>query len=209
MDKHKERIIDEAITMFMKHGIRSITMDDIAKQCGISKRTLYESFKDKEDLLMNCVEKIHLIKKKNHQDIVAQSENVIEVLLNKVNQVVKESSQFNPTFQQEITKFYPAIAARQEKYFEEFASNEINRFIKKGMNQGLFRNELDVDIVTRLLMGQIRFVFFDLMSNSKFQAPEVFQTMILCFTRGISTSKGLEIIEQFEKTNMKSIANIN
>jgi len=205
MDKHKERIIDESITMFMKHGVRSVTMDDIAKHCGISKRTLYESFKDKEDLLVNCVEKVHLTKKKQHEEIVAQSENVIEVLLNKIKQVMRESAQFSPTFHQEILKFYPAIAALQEKYFQEFASNEINRFIKKGVNQGLFRGDLNVDIVTSLLIGQIRFVFFELLKNSKFTPGEVFKTTILCFARGIATKKGLEIIEDFEKNNLNSL----
>ncbi len=201
MNKYKDRIIDEAIQLFMKQGIRSVTMDEIAKQCGISKRTLYENFQDKEELLVNCVEKIHEIKMKNHKEIVKTSENVIEVLLTKIRQLMKDASQLKPSFHKEINKYYPSVAAIQQKYFKEFVANEISSFIKKGIKQGLFRKELNVEIVTGLLIGQIQYVINDLSENSKYSIVEIFQTMMLSFARGISTNKGIALLENFEKNN--------
>lgn len=205
MDQHKERIIDESIALFLQRGIRGITMDDVSKQCGISKRTLYEIFANKKDLLIQCVEKIHYTKRKCHEEIVANSDNVIEVLLGKITQVMKDTGDQSPAFFIELKKLYPSISAIQEKFFKEFATNEISRFIKKGINQGLFRNELNVEIVTDLLIVQIRFVFFELMNNTKYNRIEIFQTMLISFTRGISTPKGIEIVERFEKENFDNL----
>lgn len=201
MNKYKDRIIDESIVLFVKHGIRSVTMDEIAKQCGISKRTLYENFKDKEELLINCVERIHEVKMKNHKAILKTTENVIEILLTKIKQVMKDASQLKPSFHKEINKYYPSVAAIQQKHFKEFAANEIHRFIKKGITQELFRKELNVDIVTGLLIGQIQYVINDMPENPEYSFVEVFQTMMLSFARGISTNKGIKIIENFEKKN--------
>ncbi|MCX6183051.1 MAG: TetR/AcrR family transcriptional regulator [Bacteroidetes bacterium] len=203
MNKYKDRIIDESIQLFVKHGIRSVTMDEIAKQCGISKRTLYENFKDKEELLIHCVEKIHEMKRKHHEEIVKTSDNVIEVLLTKITQMMKDASQLKPAFHKEINKYYPSVAEIQQKFFKEFAANEIHRFIKEGISQGLFRKELNVEIVTDLLMGQIQYVINELSENTKYSFVEIFKTMMLSFARGISTNKGIGLIETFEKNNIE------
>ncbi|MFM7022367.1 MAG: TetR/AcrR family transcriptional regulator [Flavobacteriales bacterium] len=203
MSALKHRIIDEAIQLFVKHGIRSVTMDELAKQCGISKRTLYENFEDKEQLLIQCVHKIQEAKMADHKAIVKASENVIEVLLTKVRQIMKDASQLKPSFHKEINKYYPSVAAIQEKYFREFVTNEISSFINKGIKQGFIRKSLNVEITTALLIGQIQHVINEL--SEKFPLSEIFPTMMLSFARGIATDKGIALIADFEKNNLENL----
>ena len=199
MSKHEERIVGESLKLFMENGIRSVTMDDIAAQCGISKRTLYEHFSDKEALLTCCIKSIQSKKNQDHAAIIKASEHVIEVMMGKIKLVLKEGADCVPAFYREIAKYYPSVHAIKQRHFKEFVSKEVKDLLAKGIKQGLFRTELNVDIVSALLMGQMQFVIQELSAHSKYSFAEIFKTMMFSFARGISTPKGLALIADFEK----------
>ena len=158
----RERIIMTATEAFTLKGIKCITMDDIAAALGISKRTLYEVFADKESLLKECILQKQAERDKYLQEIYEQSNNVLEVIL--------------AVFQKSIEKTMS--------------------FFKSGVEQGIFRADVNFEIVNLLVREQ-----FDVLLNTdicnEYPFIEVYESIMFTYIRGISTEKGAKVLEEF------------
>src|ERR1700750_2048081 len=145
-----ERIILGGEELFLKAGIKSVTMDDIAKHLGMSKKTIYQFFKDKNELV------IALVKKKLQQDedqmcdIIGKSNNVIEEMINMMKCSEEIFSRINPIVIHDLQKYHPD-AWRQ---FQDFKAGVIVRTLEelltKGIEQGYIRPDIDVKIMARM-----------------------------------------------------------
>lgn len=192
-----ERILSEASQLFMKHGIRSVTMDDIAKEMGISKRTIYENFRDKDELLKNCILKNREEQKLQIHGLVATSSNVIDAIFRVMVEVTATMNKIHPSFIIDLRKYHYQIWKNFVMQHQADHIRELGRLIQKGVEDGIFRQDIIVDIVTRMLNLQLREL-----SNEEVFPPdlysraEVFVNIIVNFTRGIATEKGIRIIEQ-------------
>lgn len=127
----RERILSMAMQSFMSHGIKSITMDDIATSLTISKRTLYEVFPDKETLLEECIRRGHKEHDEFLRDVVATADNVMEVLLRLFQWSIEKFHATNKSFFEDIKKYpkaYKLMACRQNH-----DSEEAIRFFKEGV----------------------------------------------------------------------------
>lgn len=195
----KTRVIGESLKLFLKYGVKSITMNDIAKSCGISKRTLYETFHDKDELLEICIKTMNGISSNERRSWERESTDVLDFFMKSVQRMAERSNQINPNFYREMHKFYPRIAAMQLDHIETTVLPETAALIQKGIEEGLFRPGLDTEMVSRLLVGQ-----FDYVVNSNFAEKvtkpisEILKVIIQNFVRGIATEKGLRKIEAFE-----------
>ncbi len=190
----RERIIDTAIQAFSAHGIKSITMDDIATSLGISKRTLYEVFSDKETLLEECILKGQKEGDEFLKQVLATSGNVLEVLLKCYQRSIEKFHATNKKFFEDIKKYpkaYALITSRHNRDTEKAVD-----FLKEGVEQGIFRDDVNFAIVDLLVRQQI-----DLMMNTdickKYSFWEVYETIMFTFLRGISTEKGAHELEVF------------
>lgn len=192
----KERIVTTAIDAFTKHGIKTITMDDIANRLAISKRTLYETFDDKEDLLVECVAHQQKEMRIFTEQILLESENVLEVILKSYKKSIEIYHKTNKRFFEDMNK-YPKvnglIKEHRERNFEDSVA-----FFKKGINQGIFRNDINFEILHQLVREQV-----DLLLNtdlcSAYSFVEVFESIMFVYMRGISTEKGQKILDDFIK----------
>lgn len=195
----KKRILEESMKLFMKYGVKTITMNDIAKECGISKRTLYENFKDKDELLSLCLKTMNAYTQRERHMMQENSTDVVNYFMQTVNRLGERASQINPNFYRELNKFYPKIAKDQIEYTENTIFPEITHLIERGIAEGVFRQDIKIDLVARLLLGQ-----FDYIANSDFAEKvklpmsEILKTIIFQFVRGIATKKGITIINDFE-----------
>lgn len=190
----RERIIDTAIQAFSAHGIKSITMDDIAASLGISKRTLYEVFSDKETLLEECILKGQKEGNEFLKQVLATSGNVLEVLLKCYQRSIEKFHATNKKFFEDIKKYpkaYALITSRHNRDTEKAVD-----FLKEGVEQGIFRDDVNFAIVDLLVRQQI-----DLMMNTdickEYSFLEVYETIMFTFLRGISTEKGAHELEVF------------
>ena len=190
----RERIVDVAVKSFSIHGIKSITMDDIAASLGISKRTLYEVFPDKETLLEECI-----LKEQQEADVFIQkvlktSSNVLEVLLKCYLRSIEKFHATNKKFFEDIKK-YP-IAYELMKRDNNRSSEDIIRFFKEGVTQGIFRDDVNFAIINLLVREQL-----DLLMNTdlcdRYSFLEVYESIMFTFLRGISTEKGASELEIF------------
>lgn len=190
----RERIVDVAVKSFSIHGIKSITMDDIAASLGISKRTLYEVFPDKETLLEECI-----LKEQQEADVFIQkvlktSSNVLEVLLKCYLRSIEKFHATNKRFFEDIKK-YPR-AYELMKRDNNRSSEDIIRFFKEGVTQGIFRDDVNFAIINLLVREQL-----DLLMNTdlcdRYSFLEVYESIMFTFLRGISTEKGASELEIF------------
>ena len=140
----KDRIIETASEAFTAHGIKSITMDDIAASLGISKRTLYEVFQDKESLLTQCILKRQEEMNAFLAETLANSKNVLEVILVCYQRSIETFHRTNKRFFEDIKKYpkvYEMMRARQDSDSEKTMS-----FFKVGVDQGIFRSDVNLPL---------------------------------------------------------------
>ena len=195
----RDRILEESTKQFFQFGIRNITMDDIAVSLGISKRTVYETFKDKGELVQSCIEKLTKLHDKRSAEVVSGSENVIEAIFVFMREGIKAMNAVNPVFFKDLEKLFPSLWKKLESESISKRFDLSSKLLRKGIAEGLFRNDLNVEIIAKLFHAQMNILIDEsVFPRDKYDHAEIFQQMIINFTRGISTSKGIQVIEQLE-----------
>ncbi len=191
----KEKIISFSRTQFLKYGIRSVTMDMIADQMGISKRTIYEKFSNKDELLENCILEAQKEQKIMMEEMFSGSSNVIEATLKFIKIQINAINSINPVFLIELKKYYTEIWTKINSK-EESGIAMIKSLIQKGVDEKLFRNDINIEIISRLINEQFKLLNNqDLFPEDQFSKAEIFENIAINFLRGIATDKGLEVIK--------------
>ena len=194
----KERIITEARQLFVNYGIRSITMDMVADNLGISKRTIYENFENKNRLLKSCIDTAMNEQRIINEEIIRNSSNVIDATFVFIKNSMITLKRINPSFFFDIQKYYPEIWNTTIQKNDERNFNRIVSLLNQGISEGLFREDINVEIIARLNLEQ-----FKLLSNqeifpeTKYSMIEIFENIIINFVRGIVTERGLEMVDTY------------
>ena len=199
----QDRIIREASVLFFTKGVKSMTMSDVANELGISKRTLYEVFRDKDELVEKCV---HAHIEKADQDIkevTDHSEDVIDTLMRIYAKHLREVQTVNKSVIRDLKKYHSHIYRK----IEEWQKGGIEMFIplfNRGVEEGLIRDDVNMEIILWLLRSQFKALIDDeYIPTDKYSTEEFFRVIILNFIRGIATPSGNEkvdaIIENLRK----------
>jgi AcrR family transcriptional regulator len=191
----KERIIESASILFFREGVKSMTMSDIANELGISKRTLYEVFRDKEDLLGNCFD-VHIAKADNAiNDLTNQTEDVIDSLMQLYSQFLNQMHSFNRSVVHDLRKYHPQLYKKLEQRQKENVYTLLP-LLNKGVKQGLIRSDVNFEIILWLVRIQFRALMnYDYLPLDKYSINEFIHTIILNFIRGIATASGNERVD--------------
>ena len=192
----RERIIVESGTLFGKYGIKSMTMDALAEEMGISKRTIYERFKDKDTLLLEVIRYYQQRTKENAHKLIDQSDNAIEALFRIIRMTISQMAQLNPTFLHDFKKYHNKVfkAIAQQEDIRDFSIT--SKLLETGIEQGVFRDDIHIGIVNHTLH-----TLFDLFGHESrlidegFHRKEMFDHIIIPYFRGISTEKGQKLLE--------------
>jgi AcrR family transcriptional regulator len=196
----KEKIISGARQLFTKYGIRSITMDMIAEQLGVSKRTIYENFKDKDELLKYCIDEGMTEQRAKIYELIKNSENVIDATFNFIKYSINIYKTFNLLFFYDIQKYYPELCELKIKHNDKQNLDRTIELLNQGKSEYLFRNEINVEIVARLISEQFKILNNqDVFPESKFSKIEVFENIVINFIRGIATEEGFLLIEKYNR----------
>jgi AcrR family transcriptional regulator len=199
----RQRIIEEASELFGRSGIKSITMDELARHLGISKRTIYENFKDKETLLIACFEAYHEQKRAFSQKVFLEADNVADAIMVLLRKDTEEASQRQFNVMDDIRKYYPQVYRKHLADFHTDKCRELGQMITRGIKEGVFRENLNPEIIVHFFSSQVDNIHQD-NYLSKFSVTDVFENLALTFLRGICTAKGLEIIDQYKEKLSKS-----
>ena len=194
-----KRIIEGSEELFLSAGIKSITMDDIAKHLGMSKKTIYQFFKDKNELVFALVKK----KLKDDEDqmaaIISQSGNVIEEMINMMKCSEDIFSRINPIVVHDLQKYHPEAW----KQFQDFKSgvlvHTLEQLLSKGIKQGYIRPDIDVKILARMRVAQVEMGFNAAMFPvAEFSIWKVQYQLLEHFNYGICTLKGYKLLNQYK-----------
>ncbi|MFH0840983.1 MAG: TetR/AcrR family transcriptional regulator [Bacteroidota bacterium] len=196
----RQRIIEEASVMFRTYGIRAVTMDMLAGEMGISKRTIYEIFNDKDELLSGVLE---AMKEKQHKliaDILKGSENVIEAIFRILDVMTEHFSNMSPAFKLDMRKYHNDIILRLRETGEIPYYSDNTDILLRGIKEGLFRRDIDISLANKCLLEVIRISDEkDLFPAENFSNTDVIRDFFINYIRGISTRKGLDLINFYEK----------
>jgi AcrR family transcriptional regulator len=192
----KERIVEHATTLFFRNGIKSMTMSDISNEVGISKRTLYEIFRDKEDLLELCFSEHKKKADKEIAVIIDNSENVIDTLMRVHAKQLNNLWSIGRSIVHDLRKYHRELYNKLETEKIEDIYIFIPLF-NKGVEQGLIRDDTPFEILVWLLKRQFRTLLEDeTVPTDKYSLDEFIRAVILNFARGISTPLGIKRIDE-------------
>ncbi|MDO9512367.1 MAG: TetR/AcrR family transcriptional regulator [Bacteroidales bacterium] len=196
----RDRIIQAARKSFVLFGIRGVTMDQIAQEAGVSKRTIYEIFADKGELLLACIEYMECDMEKHRQEIENSSQNVIETMYRHSDFHIKMLEDFNPLFFMDMQKFYPAAWDIIFNKFNQKKYHDIKRLLQVGLKQGLFRKDIHLEIATKVLLEQTKMAMtLDMLKGGKYSRKDIFNNLVINYIRGISSESGLELLNKYYK----------
>jgi AcrR family transcriptional regulator len=205
----KERIQQKARELFMRYGFRSVTMDEIAGQTGISKKTLYQFFEDKDALVeavMNA-ELDYMQTQCTRQ--MKEAGNAIEEIFLDMDAMEPVMDAMNPQIIFDLEKFYPRTFEKFKKHKNNFLLDMIKQNLLRGIEEEMYRNDFDVDIIARFRL-ESGFVIFnpDSFPHSKYSLLKVATEIYHHYLHGIATPKGKKLIEKYiqQRKKTKSVA---
>lgn len=196
-DMKKNLILEKTGEIFLKFGFKSVTMDDIANDLGISKKTIYQYFKNKEDLIAQVVAIIH-------QDLIAKIDYVCSLEFNAIEENFEIKKIFKNLFKEadsspmhQLQKYYPKIANNvtktQFKVFKECVKNNIT----KGIEQGLYQKNINTSVISTFYFALAMSIHNnDLFLYQKNSLKKLEIEALTYHTKAIATPKGMEVLNE-------------
>ncbi len=193
----KEKILSKAKELFFKFGLRSVSMDDICRELGISKKTIYLHFDTKDKLIEGGMKQHKEEEVAVMKAIRLNAHNAIDELLRLSQHVAEMLTELTPTLIYDCQKYYREIWTEFETLNNEYIYNDIHSNLKRGVAEGLYRDDFDIDIIAKLYLSLSSSVIdLDTFPSQKYNTRVVFQTYIMYHLKGIATPKGMEILHQ-------------
>jgi len=195
-----KKILDTAEVLFRKYGIRSVTMADIARELGMSKKTLYVHIENKNDLINKALER-HIIEEKEQCfSIIANAEDALEELLNMSLYVQQMIQEMNPSLLFDLKKYHRPIWEKFEGHEKEFVFGCVKNNLERGVKEGLYRANLDVNIVSRIYIGSLpMFSDDELFPFKQFPRPELHKEFVRYHINGIVSEQGRKLLDSYIK----------
>ena len=203
----KERIQFKTEELFRQYGIRTVTMDDIAGQLGISKKTIYQFYSDKDALVKDIFKTITDDNKQKCLLVKSEAENAIHEQYLSSDAAQEIFSNMNCSVLFDLNRFYPSVFTEFENHKKKFLFNIIKDNLNRGIKEGLFRKDIDVTIITWLQLEMITGFFRNEdVVNGKTSAVHFERQMKDFFLHGLCTEKGLKFIAKYQQQRQKKAA---
>lgn len=205
MDKKKLDIIERSSLIFLKYGIKSVTMDELASQLGMSKKTIYKYFEDKNELINTIIERSLNFEEKMCFKIQGKSENALEALVEISRMVIQRLNNVNPTIFFDLQKHHNDAWQTLEKHKWNFVLDVIRSNINRGINEKLYRDDLNVEVIARLYISTIETIMNpEIYDWPNFQFQELFKEIMRFQFHGLVNENG----RNYLKLNFKDEYNV-
>ncbi len=197
MEATKARLIEHAATLFTKNGCKAITMDDIANSMGISKRTIYQIFSDKEQLLEACLQYFIELHELDIQQVLHSSDNVIVAFFKLLENTSKTFSRMKFNFLYEVQKYYPDTYKSTLKVSKQHYLDSTVKLLQKGQQDGIVGKDVHTAIISVLIYEvSIMTLHRDVFTDYGFDKKTAMNVCMNCIIRGLFTEKGLEVLDK-------------
>ena len=192
----QNRIIKGALDLFMQKGVKGVNMDDVSNHLGISKKTLYQFVRNKEDLVEKSFVFHHNRIKTMIDGIRAKNENPIDEFFDITEGVCNLMKKRNPSFILDLKKYYPKVWEITMYFRRDNIVKTISNNIMNGIEKGLYRNDLKIEIITKLMLNKIEaIVSEEVFPLTEYNFRELVDENRVYHIRGIATLKGLKYLE--------------
>ena len=200
----RKLIVSTALQLFFEKGIKDVKMDFIASTLSISKRTIYELFTDKEQLLLEALKLHNERMRREAKEEIRKADNVLDIILRLYTLYFEKLKSVNSNFIKELER-YPNISKRNRERNHK-NDKKLIAWMEMGRKQGLLREDANFEILLYILRRDLEIIFTVSLSSdtnelSKYTPDELGRTLILFYLRGISTPRGQEIIENYMNNN--------
>ena len=189
----KARIPDVAMQLFTDRGINAVRMDDVAQTMGISKRTIYELYDKKEDLLFEVVVKHFRQRMDRMEQAVSHCSNVMEILLKVYHMKVSDFKETNPLFFTEMVR-YPQVKRFLDEQNDVMRDNSL-LFIQRGVDEGYFRADLNYQMAVLQFDAMGEYIMQKELYR-QYSIEEIFRNLVFVSLRGLCTDKGIKAIDE-------------
>jgi len=204
-NEHKIHIRNRALQLFMQYGARSVSMDDIASAVGSSKKTIYQYYTDKDQLVGDAIEMLLQDNCVHCKTFHAISDNAVQEGFLAIEQTSELFRNMNPVLMNDLKKYHPRAYKKFVDYKNEFIYDVIKTNIKRGIGEGLYRDDFNIDIIAQFRVGSIDVLFMpEFYSRLKDSLFQVQLELFYFFLHGMATAKGQKLIEKYKKHKPKN-----
>jgi AcrR family transcriptional regulator len=193
----KDYIIEITTQLYLKNGVKAVTIADITKELSTSKRTIYNHFIDKTDLMQACIERYLAGIRSSNDEIINNCSSAIEAMGIIQQQILKRADYSNANFYKDILRYFPSVLKGSYEKNSEFAFRELLYLAKWGVKDGLFRKDLDPEVTMATVQTLLK-----LCNNTKvfpsaqFSKARLTGGVMVVYLRGLCTEKGLLEVEK-------------
>ncbi len=201
----RDRILLKANELFNRHGFRRVTMDEIALKTGMSKKTIYVSFATKDEIVDAIVmDHINRSELRCEADC-CNAENAIHEVFLSMDMIQEHFSEMNPTIMEDLEKFFLVTYNKLYEHKNNFITKKVKANLEKGIAEGLFREDINIDILTKLRIGTM-FLPFDqtIFPYSKYKLIEVEREILEHYLYGLATTQGQKLIKKYKQQRTKT-----
>lgn len=200
MDDKEVQILDQVEGLFMQYGMKSLTMDDVARHLSISKKTLYQYVSNKNELVQKALSRHIEREVKDMEHICSSSPNAIDELFAISKHVSGTLKNIHPSIMFDLQKYYPEAWQVFEEYKMEYIYNCVAANLERGIKENLYRDNLNIPIVARIYVGRIDLLFDPkLFPAGKFSIADIYLELIRYHVRGIASKKGIDyLVKKFQ-----------
>jgi AcrR family transcriptional regulator len=196
----KERIQGKTHELFMRYGIRSVSMDDIALQLGMSKKTLYQYFVDKDELVDAVLGDEVSMGQQNCINCSKRSRDAVDEIFLTMEHILEQFRNMNPMVLYDLQKFHFTSFQKFLKYKNEFLLEIIRKNMERGIQEELFRPEIDVDVLSKFRLETMMLGFnMDVFPPRKYNLAGVTREIIEHYLYGLATLKGHKLILKYQQ----------
>jgi AcrR family transcriptional regulator len=200
----KERILAGSLDLFYRAGIKSVTMDDIAKHLAVSKKTIYQFFTDKNELVTALVQQKMVEDEQQITTLMQQSANVIEQLMEMMRCSEEIQARANPILMYDLQKYHPEAWDLFQQFKNGVIISTLEQLLREGKEQGYIRPDIDVKIIARMRVNQVELGFnAAIFPPQEFGVWKVQQQFLEHFNYGICTLEGYKLLEKYKNVNKK------
>ena len=194
----KETILQEAMHLFKSKGIKGLSKQDILKALSISEATYDEYFKNKEDLLKQAIKEEQRLSVERDEMIAANAENAVIELLTMIDHGIEDLKSTSSKYLSDMVSHYPAALEMGLKHLESYSYHRIYGILNKGVQEGLFRKDMNMEIVTKVMLANIN-ILLDQQNfpSGRYDLDEIYRCIYLYYVRGLCTEVALKHADKF------------
>lgn len=196
----RDRIKQKADELYRRYGVKSVTMDEVALQLGVSKKTIYQSFSDKNELVDEVVSDMLASNKTLCRGAISESENAIDEVMIMMKAMQDMMASLNPSFVFDIQRGHPLAYNKFNNYKSEFIYKMLVDNIERGKKEGLYRPELNTEVIAKFRLNTLLLVYNEeVFPRNQYTVLELQYEMILYYLYGMATPKGYDVIKKYQK----------